>query len=194
MVGSGSPALPRHSAALGLGLFAAIALPVVGDVSVLDWLLVLGRRDPVAAIFGLLTFGAPFLFGLAVAAGGWIRDPHLAARVIAAPLSITHAVLVLHAVALVRAPGVPLRLSFIGFAVVAWAYFLFARADADASGRRLGPRWLARWGGVVLTGAALWLHFQSFGERPFGLAVHVTLAAAFLLAATTPQDAQAPVD
>lgn len=188
MVDPGTPALPRHSAALGLTLFAAIALPIVGDASVLDWLLVLGSRDPIAALFGLFTFGAPFLFGLAVAAAGWIRDPSLAARVIHVPLAITHAVLVLHAVALVQAPNVPLRLSFIGFVVVAWGYFLFTRADAEAAGKPLGARWLARWGGVLLTGVTLWMHFQTLGQRPFGLAIHVALAAAFLLAATTPRE------
>jgi hypothetical protein len=194
MVGSGTSALPRHSAALGLSLFAAIALPIVGDISVLDWLLVLAARDPVAAFFGLLTFGAPFLFGLAVAVAGWIRDPGRAAQVIALPLSITHAVLVLHAIALFQAPGVPLRLSYIGFTVVAWVYYMFARAEAEAAGRPLGPRWYARWGGIVLTGVTLWLHFQTFGQRPFGLAIHVALAAAFLLAATTPRDLRAPED
>lgn len=194
MADPGTPVLPRHSAALGLTLFAAIALPIVGDDSVLDWLLHIGARDPVAALFGLLTFGAPFLFGLAVAVASVLRDRGRAAQVIQIPLSLTHAVLVLHAIALVQAPSVPLRLSFIGFAAVAGGYYLYARADADAADRPLGPRWLTRWGGVVLTGATFWLHFQTFGQRPFGLAVHVALAAAFLLAATTPRDGDLPVD
>ena len=188
MVDHGSPVLPRHSAALGLTLFAAIALPIVGDASVLDWLLDIGARDPIAALFGLFTFGAPFLFGLAVAAAGLQRDRVRAAQVIQIPLSLTHAILVVHAIALVQAPGIPLRLSFIGFAAVAGGYYLYARAAADAADRPLGPRWLTRWGGVVLTGATFWLHFQTFGHRPFGLAIHVALAAAFLLAATTPRE------
>ncbi|PCC67923.1 hypothetical protein SAMN02745121_04734 [Nannocystis exedens] len=188
MVDPGSPVLPSHSAALGLTLFAAIALPIVGDASVLDWLLAIGARDPIAAVFGLLTFGSPFLFGLAVAVAGLLRDRERAAQVIAVPLSFLHAVLVLHAAALVQAPRVPLRLSFIGFTAVACVYYLYAKAEADASDRPLGPRWLTRWGGVVLTGVTLWLHFQTFGQRPFGLALHVALAAAFLLAATTPRE------
>jgi len=190
MVDPGSPVLPRHSAALGLTLFAAIALPIVGDASVLDWLLDIGARDPIAALFGLFTFGAPFLFGLAVAVAGLLRDRVRAAQVIQLPLSLTHSVLVLHAIALVQAPGIPLRLSFIGFAAVAGGYYVYARAHADAADRPLGPRWLTRWGGVVLTGVTFWLHFQTFGHRPFGPAVHVALAAAFLLAATTPRDGE----
>lgn len=191
MADPGTPALPRHSAALGLTLFAAIALPLVDDVSVLDWLLQIGARDPIAALFGLLTFGSPFLFGLAVAVSGWLRDHGRAAQMIQIPLSLVHAVLVLHALAVAGAPPVPLRLSFVGFVAVACVYYMFARAEADAADRPLGPRWLARWGGVVLTGVTFWLHFQTFGQRPLGLAVHVALAAAFLLAATTPRDARA---
>ncbi|MCY1007903.1 hypothetical protein OV079_20560 [Nannocystis pusilla] len=188
MVEPGSPVLPRHSAALGLTLFAAIALPIVGDASVLDWLLAIGARDPIAALFGLFIFGAPFLFGLAVAIASVLHDRGRAAQVIQVPLSIIHAVLVLHAGALLQAPDIPLRLSFIGFTAVACIYYLYAKAEAEAADRPLGPRWLTRWGGVVLTGATFWLHFQTFGHRPFGLAVHVTLVAAFLLAATTPRE------
>jgi hypothetical protein len=188
MVEPGSPVLPRHSAALGLTLFATIALPVVGDASVLDWLLAIGARDPIGAVFGLCTFGAPFLFGLAVAVASVLRDRQRAAQVIQIPLSLTHAVLVLHALALVHAPGIPLRLSYLGFTAVASIYYLYAKAEADAADRPLDARWLTRWGGVVLTGVTFWLHFQSFGHRPFGVAIHVALAAAFLLAATTPRE------
>ncbi|WAS97168.1 hypothetical protein [Nannocystis punicea] len=188
MVDPGSPVLPRHSAALGLTLFAAIALPIVGDASVLDWLLAIGARDPIGALFGLFTFGAPFLFGLAVAVASVLHDRVWAAQVIQVPLSLTHAVLVLHALAIVHAPGVPLRLSYLGFTAVSCVYYLYAKAEADAADRPLGPRWLTRWGGVVLTGVTLWLHFQTFGQRPFGPAIHVALAAAFLLAATTPRE------
>ncbi|MDC0715890.1 hypothetical protein [Nannocystis bainbridge] len=188
MVDPGSPVLPRHSAALGLTLFSAIALPIIGDASLLDWLLAIGARDPVAAVFSLITFGSPFLFGLAVAAAGLMRDRQRAARIIELPLSLTHALLALHAIALIQAPGIPMRVSFIGFTAVACIYYIYTKAEAEASDRPVGARWLTRWGGVVLTGTTLWMHFQTFGHRPFGLAIHVILAAAFLLAATTPRE------
>ena len=100
--------------------------------------------------------------------------------------ALTHAMMVVCALALVQAPRVPLRLAFIGFAFVSSVYYLYARAHAEASDRPLDPRWLARWGGVVLTGLTAWLHLQTLGGRPFGLALHVALAAAALLAATLP--------
>lgn len=186
MVKSGTPALPRHSAALGLTLFACIALPLAGPASVLDWLLAIAADDPAGALFGLFTFGAPFLFGLAVAIAGLVRDRARAAAVIHVPLALTHAMMVVCALALLQAPRVPLRLAFIGFAFVSSVYYLYARAHAEASDRPLDPRWLARWGGVVLTGLTGWLHFQTVDGRPFGLALHVALAAAALLAATLP--------
>lgn len=192
MVDSGTPALPRHSAVLGFTLFASIAAPFADGVSVLDWLWELGARDPFAAVLGLFTFGAPFLFGLAVALAGLVRDPRRAAAVIQIPLALTHAVLVLHALVVVQIPRLPLRFSFVGFVAVASIYYLYARADADAADRPLGPGWLARWGGIVLTGVTFWLHFQTFGPRPFGPAIHLALAAAFLLAATTPRDPGQP--
>lgn len=186
MAQPGPPALPRHSAVLGLTLFAAIALPISGSASVLDWLIRLGASDPIGAFFILITFGAPFLFGLAVAVAGLLRDRGLAARLIQLPLAWTHATMFLTALSLLQAPGIPLRLSFIGFSFVSAFYYLYARADAEASDRPLQPQWLARWGAVVVTGATLWLHFQTVRGQPLGLAVHVALAASVLLAVTLP--------
>lgn len=187
MVDSGTPALPRHSAVLGLTLFAAIAAPISGGVSVVDWLWQLGARDPLAALLFLFTFGAPFLFGLAVALAGVLRDHQRAADVIQVPLALTHGVLVIHALVVAQLPRVPLRFGFVGFVAVASVYYLYARAEAEAADRPLSPRWLARWGGLVLTGVTFWLHFQTLNQRPFGPAIHLAFAAAFLLAATTPR-------
>ncbi|HEY8376427.1 MAG TPA: hypothetical protein VIK91_08060 [Nannocystis sp.] len=187
MAPPGPPALPRHSAVLGLTLFTAIALPISGTASFLDWLIRLGAHDPVGAFFILITFGAPFLFGLAVAAGGLlIRDHRLAAGVIQIPLAFTHATMVLQALELLQVPGVPLRLSFVGFSLVSTAYYLYAQAHAEASDRPLGPRWFARWGAVIVTGTTLWLEFQTLRGQPLGLAVDVALASAVLLAVTLP--------
>lgn len=187
MVDSVTPALPRHSAVLGFTLFASIAVPIVDDISVLDWVMRLGARDPVAAVLVLCTFGAPFLFGLAVALAGLIHDRQRAALVIHIPLAITHAIFVIHALLVAQHPQVPLHLAFVGFIAVASIYYLFARADAEAAGRPLSPCWLTRWGAILLTGVTFWLHFQAFDQRPFGPAIHLALAAAFLLAATTPR-------
>lgn len=189
----GTPALPRHSAVLGLTIFATIALPIVGDASVLDWLVDVGAREPMAAFTLLCTIGSPFVFGLAVAASGVVRDAPLAAGLVRLPLVFLHTTLALYALLVARVPDpVPLRWPFVGFVAVACLSFLYTSAEADAAGRPLGPRHLARWGGVVLAGAAAWMELHTVGGRAFGPALHVLLAAAALLAATTPRDA-APV-
>lgn len=195
MADASLPALPRHAAVFGLTLFASITLPLYGGVSVLEWLARIFGRDPMGGVMALLTFGSPFLFGLAVAAAGFVRDRDLAAALIKFPLALVHAMLALYALFVARAPGVPLRWSFVGFVVVACIYFVYAHAEAEAADRPLGPRWLARWGGVVLAGTGLWLQFQTFGHRPAGAGLYVALAAAALLAATVPREpARPPVE
>jgi hypothetical protein len=195
MADASLPALPRHAAVFGLTLFASIALPLFGGVSVLEWLTRIFGRDPVGAVMALLTFGSPFLFGLAVAVAGVTRDRDVAAALIKFPLALVHAMLALYAVFVARVPGVPLRWSFVGFAVVACIYFIYAHAEAEAADRPLGPRWLARWGGVVLAGAGVWLQFQTFGHHPAGSGLYVALAAAVLLAVAVPREpARPPAD
>lgn len=195
MADASSPALPRHAAVFGLTLFSSIALPLYGGVSVLEWLTRIFGRDPMGAVMALLTFGSPFLFGLAVAIAGVTRDRDVAASLIKFPLALVHAMLALYAVFVARVPGVPLRWSFVGFAAVACLYFIYAHAEAEAADRPLGPRWLARWGGVVLAGAGLWLQFQTFGHRPAGAGLYVALAAAVLLAVAVPREpARPPVE
>lgn len=187
----GSPAVPRHSAVLGLTMFACIALPLVDDTSVLDWLVSVVQREPISALSFLVTIGSPFLFGLAVAFAGVLRDPGLAASTIRLPLVFVHTTLALYAFILARWPDpVPLRWPFVGFVAVASAGFLFQNAAADAAGRPLGPRFLARWGGVLVAGAAAWIHLHTVNGRPFGPALTLLLIAAALLAATTPRDPQ----
>lgn len=184
----GKPALPRHSAVFGLTILASIAVPIAGDTSFLDWLARLSQRDPVAALMTLLTIGSPYLFGLAVALAGVLRDHDLAAKLIRLPLVLVHSMLALYAILVAQVPGaVPFRWSFVGFAATACLYFLYARAEADAAGRPLTARFLARWGGTVLAGVALWLQFQTIGHRPFGPGLHLALAGAALLAATAPR-------
>lgn len=195
MAGESSPALPRHAAVFGLTLFAGIALPLYGGVSVLEWLARIFGRDPLGAVMALLTFGSPFLFGLAVAIASLVRDRDLAAAIIKFPLSLVHAMLALYAFLVARAPGVPLRWSFVGFVVVACLYYIYAHAEAEAADRPLGPRWLARWGGVIVAGAGLWLQFQTVGSRPAGPALYVAIAGAALLAVTVSREpARPPAD
>lgn len=192
MADAAPPALPRHVAVFGLTLFASIALPLYGGVSVLDWLTRIFARDPLGGVMALLTFGSPFMFGLAVAAAGFVRDRDLASALIKIPLALVHAMLALYAVFVARVPGIPLRWSFVGFAAVACLYFIFAHADAEAADRPLGPRWLARWGGVVLAGTGLWLQFQTFAHRPAGPGLYVAIAAAALLAVAVPREPARP--
>jgi hypothetical protein len=67
------------------------------------------------------------------------------------------------------------------------SYYHLASVDDPTSTRsRPTPRTLARWGGVVVTDTTFWLHFQTLDARPLGMAIHVALAASFLLVATLP--------
>lgn len=181
-------ALPRHAILLGLAIFGSAALPVIGDHSFLDWLRLIADDDPAAALMVAATFGSPFLFGLAVALAGLLRGRPLAAALLKAPLVLVHTSLVLAALLALGARDLPLRLPFVGFALVSGLAFIVAHAEAEAADRPLGPRWLARWGGVVLAGTCAWLLGQTLDGEPLGRAVHVHLVAAALLAVSLPRD------
>lgn len=179
-----APALPRSAAVFGFTIFASAGLPFAGETSVLQWLVDIWRRDPVGGLMATVMFGSPFLFGLAVAAGRFVRGHELAAALIKAPLVVFHGMLALYALILAKTHGVPLRLAFIGFTAVASVYFVYAHAEAEAVGRPLGPRWLARWGAVLVAGTALWLRMQRFDGRALGPALELAIVGAAMLAAS----------
>lgn len=183
-----SPALPPHAAALGLALVASAALPLVGGHSFLAWLLYLLEEDPGAGLLLAITFGSPFLFGLAVASAGLIRSRMLAALLIKSALTFIHTTLVFAAVLALDSPDLTARIPFIGVALVSSLVFVGLHAEADAADRPLGPRWLARWGGTVLAATCAWLLLQRVDGEPLGPALHLHLGAAALLAVTVPRE------
>jgi hypothetical protein len=180
-------ALPLHSAALGLVLFATIALPLYDGNSLLTWLLLLAQHSLFAAVVVAFVCGAPCLFGLAVAVAAGMRDRDDAADLLLAAMQMLHVSLLLLAVQAIRAE-LDHAYWFAGFAFVSYLG-VAGSEDATTTRPRPGPRTLARWGGAVIAGTMLWLHLQTLAELPLDVAVHVALAAALLLAATLPRDA-----
>ena len=146
-------ALPRSAALAGLAIFGAAALPIVGGRSFLD--LVVASEDVGRALMLVVTLGSPFLFGLAVGLGGFVRGEALAAGLIKGPLVMMHVALVY--VGLSALMGFPPAAPLLGFGVVSGVSFAVLHAEAEAAGRPLGPRWLAGWGGVLVAGASAWL-------------------------------------
>jgi hypothetical protein len=181
------PELPPHTGIFGLALFATIALPLFADVSMLGWLLFIAERDLIAGVLALLTWGSPFLFGLAVALASAFRKQD-ATGILMPALQLLHLSLLLFAIHVLGDDDLALRHWFVGFVLV--SYYHLASLD-DPTSPRAPPtlRELVRLGGVVLTGTSFWLHFQTFDTRPLGVAIHVAFAASFLLVATLPRDA-----
>lgn len=162
MTDDDAPALPRPAALIGLAIFGAAALPVVGGRSFLD--LVLASGDLGRAVMLVLILGSPFLFGLAVGLSALLRGGALAAGLIKGPLVMMHVALVY--VGLSAFAGFPQAAPLLGFGVVSGLSFAMFHAEAEAAGRPLGPRWLARWGGVQIAGASAWLFGQDFELGP----------------------------
>lgn len=169
-------------AALGLTLFATIALPMSpGGPSLLDLLVHIARDNPLGAVIILVMFGCPQMFGLAVAIAGVAREDEAVRGGVTWFVAILQGMIVLMGFNLLGAPVVaPVALT--GFALVTGLYLPYAVGQAEAaSGARLSLRWFVRWGALLVAGLGLWLRLQALGGAPIGPAVDVAIGAAVLL-------------
>lgn len=172
-------------AVLGLTLFATIALPITTDgPSLLDFLLHVGRQNPVQALVLLGMLGSPHLFGLAVAYAGISREDVAVRATVTWTVAIMQGMIVMFAVNISGAEVVA-PLALLGFAVVTGLYLPFASGEAAASSReRLSLRWYVRWGALLIVGVGLWLRLQAMAGLAVGPAIDVALATAALLLAS----------
>ena len=89
-------------AALGMTLFATIAMPIVPDgPSLLDVLLQVARDNPLGALTMLLMFGSPQLFGLAVGIAGLTREDAVARAAVTSMVALMQGMLVMLGVGIV---------------------------------------------------------------------------------------------
>lgn len=168
-------ALSRPTALSGLAIFGAAALPIADGWSFVDLVVASGGLG--RALMLVLVLGSPFLFGLAVGLGGFVRSEALAAGLIKAPLVMMHVALVY--VGLSALFGFPQAAPLLGFGVVSGVAFAGLHAGAEAAGRPLGSRWLAGWGGLLVAGASAWLFAQ---DLEYGPALPLLLVAGAALA------------
>ncbi len=190
--------LPRALLIPALALIAAAAAPLHPEgYSFLELLYVAFLRHPIEGVVMLLGFGAPFCFGVLVAASAWLdgrSKPEidlgttmggigLVRRAMIANLSLLHAQLVLVAVLVWQGGGAMMPLALLGFSLVAGVYFVVHHARAAAEGgvgtdRGDGPslRWLIRWGATVLVATCGWIRLQVLVDVQLGWAVELILA------------------
>lgn len=191
-----SSSVPRSAAILGLVLFACAFLPLTpagrSFVTVL--------RDTFAdgVLHGLVMavgFGSPFLFGLGVAVGTWMRDDEIAARLVRNPVTMLHSQLVLVAWVIWRSDDDAVAaLPLLGFAVVSGLYLVRHSAAERASGRSPSFAWTVRWGAMMIAAIAGWLLLQRVGGLHMGRAVEVAgLCALGLALRVRPQPVAPPV-
>lgn len=179
-------------AALGMTLFATIAMPIVPDgPSLLDVLLQVARDNPLGALTMLLMFGSPQLFGLAVGIAGLTREDAVARAAVTSMVALMQGMLVMLGVGIVGG-NVVAPVGLFGFAIVTGLYLPYASGEAAASTRgHLSLRWWVRWGALLVAGFGLWLRLQALAGVPIGLAIDVAIAAAVvLLASLAPRDPQ----
>lgn len=177
-------------AALGLTLFATIALPFSpGGPSLLDLLLRAAHQNPLGAAILLVMLGCPHLFGLAVASAWLTRDDAVARAAVTSLVAIMQGMLVMISVNLVGAPVVA-PLALLGFGLVTGLYLPYASGEAAASARgQLSLRWYVRWGALLIAGFGLWLRLQTLAGVEIGPAIDVAIGAAVVLLVTlAPRD------
>jgi hypothetical protein len=184
-------------AALGLTLFATIALPVSpGGRSLLELLLEVAANNPLGAVMLLATFGCPQLFGLAVAFA-WLSPDAPGVRVaVTWSVALMQAMLVMIGVNMLGTSSEAV-LALLGFALTTGIYLPDAAGEAAASTReQLSLRWYVRWGALLIAGFGLWLRLQSLAGLRIGPAIDVALvAAALLLVSLAPREpVTAPAD
>lgn len=170
-----SPSVPRSVAVLGLLLFASAFLPLTPAgrtfVQVVRDTFADGVLHGVVMAVG---FGSPFLFGLAVAVGTWMKDDALAARLVSNPLTMMHSQLILIAWVIWRQDDDAVAsLPLLGFAVVSGLHLVRHSAAERAAGRRPSFAWSVRWGGVVIAAIVGWILLQRTAGLTMGRAVEV---------------------
>lgn len=165
----------------GALIAAAIALPIApgGD----SFLALLRGEIARGLVYGLLMlagFGSPFLFGLAAAvAGAASVRTNTAVLLLRIPIVCMHAQLVLVAFVLWRHETGIATLPLLGFALVgALGYALALRRSHPV----LELRRNLEWGAATIAGVAAWCELQWLVGVKFGVALHVILAAALVLA------------
>lgn len=172
---STSPSVPRSAAVLGLLLFACAFLPLTPAgrtfVQVVRDTFADGVMPGVVMAVG---FGSPFLFGLGVAAGTWMKDDAAAAQLVRNPVTMMHSQLVLIAWVIWRQDGDAVAsLPLLGFAVVSGLYLIRHSAVERAAGRKPSFAWTVRWGAMMVAAIAGWLLLQRTAGLTMGRAVEV---------------------
>jgi hypothetical protein len=172
---STSSPVPRSAVVLGLMLFACAFLPLTpagrSFVQVVRDTFADGVLHGVVMAVG---FGSPFLFGLGVAVGTWVRDEELAARLVRNPVTMLHSQLVLVAWVIWRNDDDAVAaLPLLGFAVVSGIYLMMRSGSERAAGRTPSFAWLVRWGAMMIAAVAGWLLLQRTGGLVMGRAVEV---------------------
>lgn len=144
----------------------------------------------------VLGFGSPFLFGLAVAVGVWLRDDAAAARLVRNPVTMMQSQLLLVAWVIWRQdPDAVASLPLFGFAVVGGLYVVQHSASERASGGAASFAWYVRWGATVIAAVAGWLWLQRSAGLTMGRAVDVAgLCALALMMRVRPRRAEVPAE
>lgn len=124
-----------------------------------------------AGVVMVVGFGSPFLFGLAVALGAWLRDEELAVRLVRGPVTMMHSQLLLMAWMIWRYGDALASLPLLLFAAVSGLYVVQHSASERASGRSASFRWYVRSGAVVIVTVAAWLWLQRMTGLSMGRAV-----------------------
>jgi hypothetical protein len=172
---STSSSAPRSAAVLGLLLFACAFLPLTpAGRSFVEVVRATFDESVLQGVVMLVGFGSPFLFGLGVALGVWMRDGEAAARLVRNPVTMMHSQLLLVAWVIWRnddeaVASLPLLL----FAVVSGLYLVQHSAAERAAGRSVPFAWTVRWGATVIAAVAGWLLLQRTAGLELGRAVDV---------------------
>ena len=180
--------LPRSAALVGLLMFGAAFLPLVGDATFFDFAKAALARDVFAGLMAALGFGSPFLFGLAVAVSALLLHPVVGVRMVRFPIALMHSQLLLVAWAMYTSPperGVVAALPLLLFSVVSGLGYAFVSASAKASSRGITLGFTVRWGAMLAVTAAAWMRLQSLGDTGFGFAVDTVWVAGILLVLLT---------
>jgi len=189
------PALPGVVGLAGAALALSAFLPLTPDGESFATLVVRAFGNGVAdGLLTMIALGAPFWFGLSLAAAYPLRrvgdqHDHAARALTQSVLSILHAELILVAATLAVGGHAALAWGLFGFAAVTGSYFAYrcARFGAEAPSHdrargRPSLWWLARWGAVIVGGVGLWIRAQWFFGAHFGIAVDVTTVTACIIA------------
>ncbi len=142
----------------------------------------------------VLGFGSPFLFGLAVAVGVWMRNDEAAARLVRNPVTMMQSQLLLVAWVIWRqdedaVASLPLFL----FAVAGGFYVVQHSASERASGAAASFAWYVRWGATVIAAVAGWLFLQRMAGLTMGRAVDLAGLCALALVVRVRPRRPAPV-